>query len=113
MADKCFMITSDRIGRGDDELGRVLMKSFIYSLARAETRPMKVCFMNSGVSLVCEGSEVLDDLRLMEEAGVLVSACGTCLDYMHLKDKIAVGAVGTMPDSVATMTSSVQIVTIA
>ena len=104
MAGTCFMITSDRIGRGDDELGHILMKNFLYSLARAENRPAKVCFMNGAVALVCEGSESIDDLRLLEDAGTVISACGTCLDYLSLKERIVVGTVGTMPGSVETMT---------
>jgi len=98
---KRVFITSDRIGHGDDELGAVLMKNFLYSLARNAELPAAVMLMNRGVRLACEGSASLDDLALLAEKGVLIKACGTCLDYLGLKDQLAVGAVGTMPDSVA------------
>ncbi len=100
---KRVLIISDRIGRGDDELGRVLMKNFLYSLARNAERPAAVMLMNDGVRLACTGSESLDDLQLLGEAGVAVKVCGTCLDFLGIKDELAVGTVGTMPDSVAAL----------
>jgi len=99
MGKRVFIIT-DRLGRGDDELGRLLLKNFVYSLARNEELPKAVMLMNGGVRLACEGSDSLDDLRLLAEKGVPVKACGTCLDYLGLKESLAVGEVGTMPDSV-------------
>lgn len=100
MAKRVF-ITTDRIGRGSDELGRVLMKSFLYSLARNAEPPAAVVLMNEGVRLACEGSDSLADLTLLAEAGVPIRACGTCLDFLSLKGSLLVGEVGTMPDSVA------------
>jgi selenium metabolism protein YedF len=100
---KRVLITSDRIGRGDDELGRVLMKNFLYSLARNAERPAAVTLMNDGVRLACTGSESLDDLELLGEAGVAIKVCGTCLDFLGIKDELAVGTVGTMVDSVAAL----------
>jgi selenium metabolism protein YedF len=111
MAKRLF-ITSDRIGRGEDDLGCVLMKNFLYSLARNPEQPAAVMLMNAGVRLACEGSESLDDLRLMVEQGVAVKACGTCLDYLGLKQSLAVGEVGTMPASVEALMGGDQIVTI-
>jgi len=100
---KRVFITSDRIGRGDEELGRVLMKNFLYTLARNPVTPIAVMLMNGAVRLACEGSTSLDDLTLLAEKGVPVTACGTCLDYLGLKDRLVVGEVGTMPDAVATL----------
>jgi selenium metabolism protein YedF len=102
MAKRVFIVT-DRIGRGNDELGEILMKNFLYSLARDENKPKAVMFMNEGVRLACNGSTALDDLRLLEENGVAVKACGTCLDFLGIKDELAVGSVGTMPDGVAAL----------
>lgn len=110
---KRLLILSDRIGRGDDELGRLLMRNFLYSVARAPEPPAAIMFMNEGVRLVCEGSESLDDLRLCVENGVVVRACGTCLDYLKLSDAVAVGEVGTMPQSVEALLGADDIVTIA
>ena len=97
---KRILIATDKIGRDNAELGAVLMKNFLYSLARNEERPKAVMLMNEGVRLACAGSASLDDLRMLAENGVAVKACGTCLDFLGLKDELAVGEVGTMPDSV-------------
>lgn len=102
MAKRVFIVT-DRIGRDNDELGAVLMKNFLYSLARNVERPKAVMLMNAGVRLACAGSASLDDLALLAENGVAIRACGTCLDFLGLKDELAVGEVGTMPDSVAAL----------
>ena len=111
---KVVFIVSDRIGASSNpELGGKLMRAFLYSLARNEAaRPSLVLFMNDGVRLVCEGSDSLDDLTLLAEAGVGIRACGTCLDYLGLKDSVAVGAAGTMPDSVAALMDSSDVITI-
>lgn len=110
---KRLLVLSNRVGRGDDELGRVLMRNLLYSVARNPEPPVAVMLMNEAVRLACDGSESIDDLRLLEENGVVVSACGTCLDYLGLTETLAVGRVGSMPDSVATMLGDDDIVTIA
>jgi selenium metabolism protein YedF len=110
---KRVLIITDSMGRGDEELGRILMKNFIYSLARNEDRPASVMLGNEAVRLACEGSESLDDLRLLAENGVGVRACGTCLDFLGIKEKLAVGEVGTMPDMVAVLLGDSDVVTIA
>jgi selenium metabolism protein YedF len=109
---KRVFIVTDKIGRGNDELGSVLMKNFLYSLARNEDKPKAVMFMNEGVRLACNGSGSLDDLKLLEESGVPVKACGTCLDFLGIKDELAVGSVGVMPDSVAALIAD-DVLTIA
>lgn len=110
---KRLLILSDRIGRGDDELGRLLMRNFLYAVARAPEPPDAIMFMNEGVRLVCEGSECLDDLRLCVENGVAVRACGTCLDYLKLSDSVAVGEVGTMVQAAEALLGADDVVTIA
>ena len=110
---KRVLVLTDTIGRGDEELGRVLMKNFMYSVARNAEKPLAVMLMNEGVRLACEGSESLDDLRLLVEEGIPVKSCGTCLDYLGLKESLAVGEVGTMPDSVAALLGSDEFVTIS
>ena len=109
---KTFWFVSDTLGTGDDELGRILMRNFIYSLARGEDRPERLMFMNGGVRLTCEGSDVLDDIRVMAEAGTLVKSCGTCLDFLGLKEKLAVGEVGDMAGAAATLAGPAQVVTV-
>lgn len=86
----------DKIGRGDDKLGEVLMKSFLYTLANGESVPAAVILMNSGVKLGVEGSEVLEHLIHLEKRGTEIIFCGTCLDYYDLKDKLCLGTISNM-----------------
>jgi selenium metabolism protein YedF len=112
MAKRVFIVT-DRIGRANDELGAVLMKNFIYSLARNADKPKAVMLMNEGVRLACNGSASLDDFALLAENGVAIKVCGTCLDFLGLSDELAVGDVGTMPGSVEALLGDDAVVTIA
>ncbi len=109
---KRIFIVSDRIGGANPELGSVLMKNFIYSIARAEPLPKAVNLMNDGVRLACEGSSSLDDLALLAEQGVAVRACGTCLDYLGLAERLAVGEIGTMTDAASALLAD-DVLTIA
>jgi selenium metabolism protein YedF len=109
---KVVFITSDRIGAANDELGRALMRNFMYSLARAEAKPSLVFLANDGVRLACEGSDSIDDLFLLVEDAVPVFSCGTCLDYLKLAGRLKVGGVGKMPELVAAMTTADGVVTI-
>ena len=110
---KTFWFTTDTLGSGDEELGRLLMRNLIYSLARGDKAPARLMFMNGGVRLTCEGSDVLDDIRSMAEAGVVVKSCGTCLDYLGLKDSLAVGEVGDMAGSAGVLAGDSDVVTVA
>lgn len=89
-------VSGATMGRGDEKLGAILMKGFLYALARLETPPRTVVFFNGGAHLTCEGSESLEDLRLLAESGTEILTCGTCLDFYGLKDKLAVGGVTNM-----------------
>lgn len=91
-----YFITSETIGRGDDELGAILMRSFLKNLVTADSAPHALVFMNGGVKLTCEGSELADDIQAVEARGTAVWSCGTCLDYYNLKDKLKAGQVGGM-----------------
>jgi selenium metabolism protein YedF len=109
---KGVLILTDRIGRDNEELGGLLMKNFTYSLARNAERPAAVMLMNEGVRLACEGSESLDSLKALAENGVPVRVCGTCLEFLGLMDALAVGDVGTMPQSVEALLGG-EVLTIA
>lgn len=84
---------ADTIGRGNDELGGILTKSILYSFLEVDIKPDTIIFMNSGVKLAIEGSETLEDLKKLEESGVEILVCGTCLDYYEIKDKLAIGEI--------------------
>jgi selenium metabolism protein YedF len=90
------LITSDRIGRGDPELGSVLLRSFFHSLGESERLPFLIIFVNSGVQMVIDDSPVLEDLRVLSQREVAIWACGTCLKHYGLMDQLAVGQVSNM-----------------
>ncbi|TYP57426.1 sulfurtransferase-like selenium metabolism protein YedF [Thermosediminibacter litoriperuensis] len=91
-----LLVTGDTLGRGAEELGKLLMKNYFYSLKEAPRLPECVLFLNRGVYLTIQGSEVLDTLRELESSGMEVLSCGTCLDYYGLKEKLAVGSITNM-----------------
>lgn len=91
-----MLITSDRLGDGPEELGRLLMKNFIITLLDQESLPDRMMFLNSGVLLTTEGSEVLEALEKLGNRGVEVLSCGICLDFFHRKEKLAAGTVTNM-----------------
>lgn len=96
-------IGSEKMGCGDEKLGKNLIKAFIYSVSQAEVRPKSMLFFNGGAHLTCEGSLSLEDLNNLKELGVDIKTCGTCLDFYGLKDKLKVGEVTNMYDIVSTM----------
>jgi len=89
-------VSGDTMGRGDDELGRVLIRSFLHTLIEADPRPDTLIFFNSGVRLAVEGSQSLDDLRTLSGQGVQMLLCGTCLGHFGLKERVAVGEISNM-----------------
>ncbi|HQN71706.1 MAG TPA: sulfurtransferase-like selenium metabolism protein YedF, partial [Smithella sp.] len=89
-----------------DELGTVLIKSFVHTVADLGKKPDVMIFYNTGVKLTIEGSDVLEDLKQMNSEGVQILVCGTCLNYFEIKDKLAVGIVSNMYDIVETMSSA-------
>ncbi|MDO8886455.1 sulfurtransferase-like selenium metabolism protein YedF [Candidatus Oleimmundimicrobium sp.] len=107
-----IFINSNKIGKGSDELGEVLMKAFFNTLSQSEPWFDKVIFMNGGVELVVEGSPVLDALCCLLDKGVQILACGTCLDYFGLKEKIAVGIISNMYDIIDVFTEADKVITV-
>lgn len=107
--DTVVVISADRMGAGNDELGRVLIKSFIYAVSQLDVLPKAMIFYNGGATLTVEGSESLEDLKNMEAQGVQIMTCGTCLDYYKLKDKLAVGSISNMYSIVETMNGAGRI----
>jgi selenium metabolism protein YedF len=89
-------IGKNTMGQGNDDLGAILIKAFIYSLTEMDTPPETLLFFNSGVKLTTQGSTVIDDLQKLECRGTIISSCGTCLDFYGLKEKLAIGNVTNM-----------------
>ncbi len=93
---KTLAVGCEFMGHGNDELGRVLMKGHLYALAHSDAKPQTIVFFNSGAKLTCKGSESIEDLKELEASGVEILTCGTCLDYLNLKDDLMVGDVTNM-----------------
>jgi len=104
------VISSSRMGEGNDELGGVLMKGFIFALSQLDELPKTILFYNGGAPLTCEESPALEDLRSLEAQGVEILTCGTCLKYYGMEDKLKVGEVTNMYTIVEKMTGASLIV---
>ncbi|NLW17122.1 MAG: sulfurtransferase-like selenium metabolism protein YedF [Firmicutes bacterium] len=107
-----LLVKSDLFGEGDPALGQVLMKSFFHALNESSVLPREIFFVNAGVRLTCEGSAVLSKLQELEEKGVQIFSCGTCLDFYHLNEKLAIGAVTNMFTIVEALTQADNAITI-
>lgn len=101
-----LVIGTDKLGNGDDALGTALMKSYLFALSEADIIPTDLLFLNSGVKLVVEGSEVLESINKLKDRGVNIQSCGTCLDFYKIKDKVQVGDITNMYTIVELMNSS-------
>lgn len=100
------VISSDKMGTGDDALGEALMKAFLFALSQQEQLPNSILLYNGGAKLACSGSSSLEDLQSMERAGVKIYTCGTCLNHYGLKDQLAVGEVTNMYSIVEMMSDA-------
>ena len=105
-------IGSAEMGNGDPKLGKILMKSFLYSLTQLDALPQTVLFFNGGVRMTTEGSESIEDLKALEAQGVEILSCGTCLDFYGLKDKLRVGGITNMYVIAQTMAEAGNVVKI-
>lgn len=104
-----IVLSSDKMGEGDEKLGRALMKGFIYALTEQETLPQTVLLYNNGAKLAVEGSDSLADLKLLESQGVEILTCGTCLNYYGLTEKLGVGSITNMYAIVEKMNTATKV----
>lgn len=84
-------VATDKMGEGSDDLGRMLMKGYFYALTEAKPYPQAILFLNAGVKLTTVDSEVLDYIKILEDNGVEIFSCGTCLDFFGLQEKLVAG----------------------
>jgi len=106
------VINSETMGRGSADLGRTLIAAFLRKLAASSDRPERIIFYNAGVKLLAEGSPVLDALDHLAGLGVDMVACGTCVEFFDLRDKMKIGRIGSMVTIVADLMNAEKIVTI-
>ncbi len=106
-----IVCNEDKMGRGNDELGSVLIRAFLHTIAEQTQKPDVMIFYNTGVKLTLLGSEVLDDLKALASSGVEILVCGTCLNYFEVKDKLGVGVVSNMYDIAGMMSKAGRLLT--
>ena len=102
--------SSDRMGTGDDDLGKILIQGFCNTIKEADPLPGSLVFYNSGVKLAIEGSPVLSALKALEEDGIKLLVCGTCADYFDVKDKVGAGIISNMYDILDCLTTAGHVV---
>lgn len=110
--NKCIFISSNKMGNGNDELGEILMKGFMYTLTESKPYPKSILLVNSAVKLSTENYDTVQNLKILEESGVEILSCGTCLDYYGLKESIKVGSITNMYTIVDIMKNSSQTISI-
>lgn len=103
------VLASELMGEGSDELGGILIKGFLYALTQLDKKPQTVILYNSGVKLAVGGSG-LDHLKQLEEEGVEILSCGTCLDFFGIKDELAVGSISNMYSIVEKLSEATKII---
>ena len=104
------VLSSDKMGEGDEQLGKVLIKGFIYAITQLDKYPKAVLLYNSGVKLSSEGSDSIGDLKVLEDHGVEILSCGTCLNFYNLQDKLQVGKVTNMYSIVEELSGATNII---
>lgn len=110
MTNLVYFITSDKIGSQDPELGTRLMNTFFLKLVQVIRLPSHILLMERGVQLLLPESPCLDPIKVLEEKGVEILACQTCLDYYGIKEKIGAGKVSNMPDIIEAMQAAGKVI---
>lgn len=112
LEDKCIFISSDKMGQGNDELGEVLMKGFIYTLTESKPYPKQILLVNGAITLSTTNKATIENLKILEDEGVEILSCGTCLDYYGLKEDLQVGSVTNMYNIVEALKNSINTISI-
>jgi len=112
LMENVLVINSDKMGQGDEELGTRLLENFLKRLIDAETKPQMIVLYNSGVKLAAKDSPLLEGLQSLENLGMNIICCGTCVNFYGLADRIGAGRVTNMPEIVNVLTEAKTTVTI-
>lgn len=106
------LITADSMGRGAEDLGKLLIKGFIFSLTQLNPLPEAVIFLNAGARLTTEGANTVPDLKVLEERGTNIYTCGTCANYYKLTESLAVGSIVDMMKITNTLAKASGVITL-
>ena len=112
MNDTVVLITRNGMGSGETELQQRLVVTYLELLLENGTLPGAICFYTDGVRLVVQGSPALEPLRQLEERGVHLIVCQTCVNYYSLADRVQVGVVGGMGDILAAQAKAAKVITL-
>ena len=105
-----MVIPADTMGRGDDALGGVLMRAYVKTIKSLSPLPAKIFFYNTGVKITATESDLIAPLRELAGQGVEIYSCGTCLDFLNLKDTLLVGQTTNMFEIMEAMAQSSKVV---
>ena len=103
------IIPADTMGRGSDELGWALMQNYVKTIKELSPLPDKIFFYNGGVKIVATDNKAVEAVIEMEQRGVEIWACGTCLEFFHLEKELKVGKITNMFDIVDSMAKASRI----
>jgi len=112
MSGTVVVVSAETMGRGDDALGAKLLGNFLRTLAAGEVHSETIVFYNAAVKLLAPGSAALEALQRLDDAGVELLACVTCLEHFGLTDRIAIGQVSNMREIVQRMTAAATVITV-
>ncbi len=112
MKNTVIVVTNNGMGNADEKLQQLLFAKYLELLLHNTDLPAALCFYTEGVKLVCEGSPVIESLRSLENKGVHLIICSTCLNYFDLTDKVQAGIVGGMGDILEAQTKAEKVITI-
>jgi selenium metabolism protein YedF len=104
------VLSSDKLGEGDPDLGSLLMTNFIKAIHDLDILPSRMVFYNRGVFIGKNDSAVLDLLKDLERMGVSLYLCGTCIKHYSLEDEIHIGTVSNMFEIAQIMSSAGKVV---
>jgi selenium metabolism protein YedF len=104
------VISSNKMGEGDSDLGAILIKGFFTALSEAAPLPSEVIFYNSGVLLLPQESGIMASLEKLRSNGVKITACGTCVDFYGIKEKLTIGTISNMFNILSSLNAASKII---
>lgn len=105
-----ILLTTETIGRGDDELGAKLMDTFLTNLGELGDSLWRIILLNGAVKLSTRTGKALEALKSLEASGVSILVCGTCLNHYGLLDKRQVGETTNMMDVITSLSLAQKII---
>jgi selenium metabolism protein YedF len=110
LSNYVMTVKRNRMGDGADELGEILLKAAINTIPDMDLKPNKMIFFNSGILMTLKDSTVVESLKKLENIGIEILVCGTCLDYYQKKDELAVGRISNMYDILDSMSKAGKVI---